>query len=101
MSQILLENCNRCCADGPEYQSDSTEIVCENCGFSQSFEIWQIRGWRSLAKYPPTYPGPIYVYGRDIGRVIAEWDSVMGVCSNALATHWLRVPDPRVQVGML
>lgn len=93
-----IENCNRCCSDKYSFKGD--DIVCENCGFSEPFEVWQLRGWRDINKYPPTYSGKIFVYGKKIGRYIARWDSKTKLCDNPDATHWLRTPDPTKQIGM-
>lgn len=92
------ENCNRCCSEKSIKIKD--KIKCKNCGFIETFEIWQLKGWRSILKYPPTYSGTIFVYGKNIGRKEAKWDSEKKECSVKEATHWLRTPDPRVQIGM-
>lgn len=96
---IQLERCNRCCSNQVEAISVD-EVRCQLCGFSESLEVWQIFGWRSIAQYPPTYKGVIFVYGKSIGRTIAHWDSETKTCDNPGATHWLRTPDPRKQINM-
>ncbi len=93
-----IENCNRCCSDKHFFKGD--DVICQNCGFSESFEIWQLRGWRDIKKYPPTYSGKIFVYGKKIGRDMARWDKTTNTCDNPDATHWLRTPDPTKQIGM-
>lgn len=92
------ENCNRCCSQKSIKIKD--KIKCKNCGFIESIEIWQLKGWRSIEKYPPIYSGTIFVYGKEIGRKEANWDAETNICSLKDATHWLRTPDPKVQVGM-
>lgn len=94
-----IENCNRCCSDKYEILLND-DVRCLNCGFSEPFEVWQLRGWRNIKKYPPTYSGTIFIYGKDIGRTVAKWDSINKICDNPQATHWLRTPDPRKQIGM-
>ena len=94
-----LEHCNRCCSDNVELAPNDA-VKCNHCGFSESFEIWQLRGWRNLKKYPPTYGGIIFVYGKLIGRTVARWNTDTQSCDNPDATHWLRTPDPRKQIGM-
>lgn len=96
---IKLENCGRCCTDDAKHNSDDT-VICNYCGFKEPLEIWQLRGWRSLSKYPPTYGGTIFVYGKSIGRKEAKWDVDTQSCTLAEATHWLRTPDPTKQIGM-
>lgn len=39
-----------------------------------------------------------FIYGKSIGRKEALWDSNIKECSIKDATHWLRTPDPRVQI---
>lgn len=94
-----LEPCNRCCSDNVELIIDDA-VRCLNCEFSEPFEVWQLRGWRDLLKYPPTYGGTIFVYGKNIGRTVAKWDRESQRCDNPDATHWLRTPDPRKQINM-
>jgi len=96
---IKLENCGRCCTDDSVHKEDNT-VTCNYCGSTEPLEIWQLRGWRSLAKYPPTYGGTIFVYGKSIGRKEAKWDVATQSCSIPEATHWLRTPDPTKQIGM-
>lgn len=96
---IKLENCGRCCTDDAIHKADDT-VTCNYCGFTEPLEIWQLRGWRSLSKYPPTYGGTIFVYGKDIGRKEAKWDVATRSCNLPEATHWLRTPDPTKQIGM-
>jgi hypothetical protein len=96
---IVLEPCNRCCSSEGVFIEPET-IQCQYCGFSESLEVWQLRGWRSIIKYPPTFSGTIFIYGKTIGRTIAKWDSVNKTCDNKEATHWLRTPDPTKQIGM-
>lgn len=94
-----LEPCNRCCLDTGRFVS--IELVeCSYCGFSEPLEVWQLRGWRSIKKYPPSYAGTIFVYGAEIGRKEATWNSETQSCSLEKATHWLRTPDPRKQINM-
>lgn len=103
---IVLEPCNRCCSDlgkivNEESLLPSNMIVqCEHCGFTENLEIWQLRGWRSISIYPPTFSGIIYVYGKGIGRTIAHWSSITQTCDQPAATHWLRTPDPTKQINM-
>ena len=99
MNNLDLERCNRCCSNKSKLISDSM-VSCEECGFTEPYEIWQLFGWRSLIKYPPTYGGVIYVYGKNIGRSIARWDKDLKQCDNVEATHWLRTPDPTKQINM-
>lgn len=91
-----LNYCNRCCSDGAVLQ-DSNMVTCSHCGFTESLEVWQLRGWRRIDKYPPTFGGVIFVYGKEIGRTCAQWDSDTKICDNPLATHWYRTSDPRKQ----
>ncbi len=93
-----LEPCNRCCS-GKVNILDKI-VSCENCNHSEIYEEWQLRGWRNLTKYEPTFGGIIHVYGKEIGRTMANWDSKTKTCDNPKATHWLRVPDPRKQINM-
>lgn len=93
---MKIENCNRCCSSEHNILLDN--VICKNCGFEDSFEIWQLKGWRSINKYPPTYSGTIFIYGKSIGRKEALWDSNIKECSIKDATHWLRTPDPSVQI---
>jgi hypothetical protein len=97
-----LERCNRCCshAGQPKEEGGKTLVVCGYCGFTQPEEVWQLFGWRSITKYPPHFPGKIYVWGEECGRKEATWDSLTLLCSEPLATHWLRVPDPTKQIDM-
>lgn len=97
--KIKLENCGRCCASYLSHYDDDT-VSCNLCGFTETFDIWQLRGWRSLSKYPPTYGGIIFVYGKSIGRREAIWDTETHSCNLSEATHWLRTPDPTKQIGM-
>lgn len=99
---IKLEPCNRCCSDSPVLDNleKINQVTCNYCGFTETLEIWQLRGWRSITKYPPTFGGTIFVYGKGIGRTVAKWDSTTKRCDNPLATHWLRTPDPTKQIGM-
>lgn len=94
-----LENCNRCCSDDAFFVDENT-VQCNYCGFFETLEVWQLRGWRSIVKYPPTHPGTIFVYGKEIGRCAAKWDSAKGICDVDGATHWLRTPDPTKQINM-
>jgi hypothetical protein len=94
-----LEPCNRCCSLNPEY-IDEELIKCNHCGFTETEEIWQLRGWRSITKYPPTYSGTIFVYGKEIGRTIAKWNSNTQTANIEGITHWLRTPDPTKQINM-
>lgn len=96
---LKLERCNRCCSDNVEIASEKT-VCCQHCGFSEDLEVWQLFGWRSIKKHPPTYKGVIFVYGKTIGRTIAHWDAERQWCDNPGATHWLRTPDPRKQINM-
>jgi len=96
---LNLEPCNRCCSDDSELINDQY-VKCNHCEFTESFEVWQLRGWRSIVKYPPTYGGTIFVYGKKIGRKEALWNKESKCCSNPDATHWLRTPDPTKQLGM-
>jgi ribosomal protein L37E len=98
-SNIHLEPCNRCCSDAGILVNNDT-VQCSYCGFNESLEVWQLRGWRSIEKYPPTYAGTIFVYGASIGRTIAKWDSLTKTCDKEGVTHWLRTPDPRKQINM-
>lgn len=99
MDNIKLEPCNRCCSDDVHAVSDDI-IQCNYCSFTESLEIWQLKGWRDIVKYPPTYAGIIFIYGKDIGRTIAKWNSIEKKCDNPFATHWLRTPDPTKQINM-
>lgn len=99
METIDLDPCNRCCSKNAVLK-DLHTVCCLYCNFTESLEVWQLRGWRSLIKYPPTYKGIIFVYGATIGRTIANWDSDTKSCDKEGATHWLRTPDPRIQVNM-
>jgi ribosomal protein S27AE len=96
---IKLEPCNRCCSDSGVLTHDN-KVQCGHCGFTEDLEVWQIRGWRNIVKYPPVYSGVIFVYGKEIGRTIARWDAKTQSCDNPLVTHWLRTPDPTKQIGM-
>lgn len=98
---MQLEYCNRCCSDVNFacYDISKNSVTCSHCGFTEDFEVWQLRGWRRIDLYPPTYSGIIFVYGEKIGRKSAMWDKETG-CDNPLATHWLRTPDPRKQIKM-
>lgn len=95
-----LEPCNRCCSDGAILLGENKIVQCQYCGFTENIEIWQLRGWRSIIKYPPTYSGIIFVYGKEIGRTIANWNSETKKCDKDNVTHWLRTPDPRKQINM-
>jgi hypothetical protein len=95
-----LENCNRCCSDTP-FINGNGDVCCLHCGFTETREVWQLRGWRRIDTYPPTFGGVIFVYGPTIGRTCAQWDSSAKVCSNPDATHWFRTSDPRKQIGMV
>ena len=95
---VHLEPCNRCCSDAGVLMGE--DVQCSYCSFTESLEVWQLRGWRSIDKYPPTYKGVIFVYGKEIGRTIAQWDSETKTCNVEGVTHWLRTPDPRKQINM-
>ena len=95
---IQLEPCNRCCSDGAIFVND--QVQCPHCLFTESLEVWQLRGWRDICKYPPTFGGTIFVYGKEIGRTVAKWNSETKTCNLAGVTHWLRTPDPRKQINM-
>lgn len=99
MTKTALEPCNRCCSDGATF-IDENSVQCPYCGFTEPLEIWQLRGWRSIEKYPPTYGGTIFVYGSTIGRTVAKWNSDTKTCDKEGVTHWLRTPDPRKQINM-
>lgn len=94
-----LEPCNRCCSKDSCY-IDKNTVECNYCGFKDDLEVWQLRGWRSIEKYPPTYKGIIFVYGKNVGRTIAIWDSETKTCNVIGVTHWLRTPDPTKQINM-
>lgn len=96
---IKLEPCNRCCSDEVGLV-ESEQVQCRHCGFSENLEVWQLRGWCNIQKYPPVFSGVIFVYGKGIGRTIARWDANTHSCDNPLATHWLRTPDPTKQINM-
>lgn len=96
--KMRLERCNRCCSDNAEVRGQ--QVFCLHCGFSELEEVWQLFGWRCIKRYPPTYKGIIFVYGKSIGRTVAHWDSEKQTCDNPGATHWLRTPDPRKQINM-
>ena len=93
-----LEPCNRCCSG--EVARIENKVLCSNCKHSESFEEWQLRGWRDIKKNPPHFGGTIHVYGKKIGRTMANWNSKTKTCDNKKATHWLRVPDPTKQINM-
>lgn len=93
-----IEPCNRCCSD--DIVEISEGVKCNNCGHSESMKEWQLRGWRNILKNPPHFGGTIHVYGKEIGRKMANWDSKTQKCDNEKATHWLRVPDPTKQINM-
>lgn len=95
----MIERCNRCCSDDVSLVGDDA-VICNHCSFSESFQNWQLVGWRDLSKFPPTYGGTIFVYGKKIGRTVAHWDKETLTCDNPDATHWLRTPDPRKQIDM-
>lgn len=95
---MILESCNRCCSKSGVFNDGI--VTCSYCGFTEPLEIWQLIGWRSISKYPPTYGGTIFVYGKSIGRTIAKWDTQNKICDNPEATHWLRTPDPTKQINM-
>lgn len=95
---MTLESCNRCCSK-ESFLHDSI-VTCSYCGFTEPLEIWQLIGWRSIVKYPPTFSGTIFIYGKTIGRTIAKWDCSTKSCDNKEATHWLRTPDPTKQINM-
>lgn len=94
-----LEPCNRCCSSEVELIIDDS-VKCLNCGMSELFEIWQLKGWRDILKYPPVHNGTIFIYGAEIGRTVAIWNKETQSCNNDKATHWLRTPDPRKQINM-
>lgn len=90
--------CNRCCSD--DSMEVGKHIVCNNCSLSELKEDWQLFGWRNILKNPPVFSGIIHIYGKEIGRSMANWDSNTNICDNSKATHWLRVPDPTKQINM-
>jgi hypothetical protein len=94
----ILEPCNRCCSDHVNCLDE--QVTCVNCGHSEILSEWQLRGWRNILKNPPHFGGTIHVYGKEIGRTMANWDSKNKMCDNKKATHWLRVPDPTKQIDM-
>lgn len=100
---MLLERCNRCCHDVATLSTSEGDIVvtCSNCSFSEPLEVWQLFGWRSIDKYPPTFGGVVFVWGKSIGRKEARWDASTKQCSEKDATHWLRTSDPTKQINML
>jgi hypothetical protein len=93
-----LEPCNRCCS-GDVVQKHE-QVSCNNCNHSETYNEWQLRGWRDLNINQPTFSGTIHVYGKGIGRIMARWNSLTKTCDNPNATHWLRVPDPTKQINM-
>lgn len=95
---MVLEACNRCCARDSE--TSGGYVKCNNCGQKELIKDWQLIGWRDIKKNPPFFSGTIHVYGKEIGRTMANWDSKTQFCDNEKATHWLRVPDPTKQIGM-
>ena len=95
---MILESCNRCCSKVCVLTGEN--VKCSYCGFIESLEVWQLVGWRSIFKYPPTFSGTIFVYGKTIGRTVARWDSSNKMCDNNEVTHWLRTPDPTKQINM-
>lgn len=95
---MILESCNRCCSKAGVLTDET--VKCSYCGFTESLEVWQLVGWRSIIKYPPTFSGTIFVYGKTIGRTVAKWDSDSKTCNNTQASHWLRTPDPTKQINM-
>lgn len=100
---MILESCNRCCSKSGLFNEDANTVTCSYCGFcgfTEPLDIWQIIGWRDINKYPPTFGGTIFVYGKSIGRTVAKWDSQHKICDNPGATHWLRTPDPTKQINM-
>lgn len=90
--------CNRCCTRYPLIVNDI--VTCDHCGHSEPLSDWQLIGWRDILKHPPHFGGIIHVYGKEIGRTMANWDSLSKTCDNEKATHWLRVPDPTKQINM-
>lgn len=95
---MILESCNRCCSKAGVLTHDM--VACSHCGFTESLEVWQLVGWRSITLYPPTFSGTIFIYGEKIGRTIAKWNSLTKTCDNLEASHWLRTPDPTKQINM-
>lgn len=93
-----LEPCNRCCSGNVEKEIDL--VTCKECSHSEIYSEWQLRGWRNLNKNKPTFGGRIHVYGKEMGRGMANWDAKTKTCDNPKATHWLRVPDPTKQIDM-
>jgi hypothetical protein len=98
IEDFIIQPCNRCCSKNVENKDIS--VICNYCGHTEPFEEWQIIGWRDITKYPPHFGGSIHVYGENIGRTMAKWDSKNKTCDNKGVTHWLRVPDPTKQINM-
>lgn len=95
----MLQPCNRCCSSDV-YLTEVDHAKCNYCGHNEPLSDWQLIGWRDILINPPHFGGTIHVYGKEIGRTMAMWDSVTKTCDNQKATHWLRVPDPTKQIGM-
>ena len=98
LKEKYLEACNRCCSR--DLREEDEYIICNYCGQKELLSDWQLIGWRDILKNPPFFSGTIHVYGKEIGRMMANWDSETQVCDNNKVTHWLRVPDPTKQIGM-
>jgi len=94
----IIEACNRCCSK--DYTLLNGYVHCNYCSHSEILNDWQLIGWRDILKNPPHFKGTIHVYGKQIGRTMANWDSITKTCDNSQVTHWLRVPDPTKQIGM-
>lgn len=92
-----LEACNRCCSGNVSFSGEY--VLCENCGLKEKYDNWQLIGWRNIKLNPPVFTGKIFIYGKEIGRGIANWNSVTQLCDNDKATHWLRVPEPTKQIN--
>ena len=95
---MIKEACNRCCSR--DFKEVGNDVVCNYCGQTETREDWELIGWRELSVNKPFFSGTIHVYGKEIGRTMANWDSERQTCDNSLATHWLRVPDPTKQIKM-
>jgi hypothetical protein len=95
-----LEPCNRCCSGDVFLVEDTDNVKCNYCNHTEKYSEWQLRGWRNIKENPPYFAGSIHVYGKEIGRTMAKWNSNNKTCDNVKATHWLRVPDPTKQINM-
>ena len=94
----ILEACNRCCSR--DFKEEDGFVICNYCGQKETMSDWELIGWRDISVNKPFFSGRIHVYGKEIGRTMANWDAKTETCDNDKVSHWLRVPDPRKQIRM-